>query len=137
MKKTQLIGIVIVLISLLVVVPAWANGDFEVEIDIKPLSCPSSINPKSRGKIPVAIITTDVFDATTVDPASVMFTNSLASPVRWAYEDFDGDGDIDLVLKFKTQECELPEEDGFLYIYGYLLDGTTTFIGDDWVNIVQ
>jgi len=136
MKKSQLLGIVLVLLSLLVVVPAWANGDLEVDIDVKPLSCPSSINPKSKGKIPVAIITTDVFDATTVDPATVRFTGNFAEPVRWAFEDFDGDGDIDLVLKFKTQDCELPEEDGLVYIYGELLDGTT-FIGDDWVNIVQ
>jgi hypothetical protein len=39
-----------------------------VPIDIKPGSFPNSINPQSKGVIPVAILTTDTFDATTVDP---------------------------------------------------------------------
>jgi len=44
-----------------------------VEIDIKPGSYPNSINPNSNGVIPVAILTTPSFDATTVDPLSVKF----------------------------------------------------------------
>ena len=45
----------------------------EVVIDIKPGSFPNSINPKNKGVIPVAILTTATFDATTVDPLSVTF----------------------------------------------------------------
>jgi hypothetical protein len=37
-----------------------------VTIDIKPGEFPNSINLKSKGKIPVAILTTNTFDATTV-----------------------------------------------------------------------
>lgn len=44
-----------------------------VDIDIKPGSFPNTINPKSERVIPVAILTTDTFDATTVDPLSVKF----------------------------------------------------------------
>ena len=44
-----------------------------VEIDIKPGSDPNSINLRSKGVIPVAILTTEDFDATTVDPLSVEF----------------------------------------------------------------
>ena len=40
----------------------------EVPIDIKPGSYPNSINPNAGGVIPVAILTTDTFDASTVDP---------------------------------------------------------------------
>jgi hypothetical protein len=45
-------------------------------IDITPGSFPNSINPRSSGKIPVAILTTDAtnntvaIDATTVDPTT-------------------------------------------------------------------
>lgn len=78
----------------------------EVQIDIKPGSFPNSIDPKSKGKIPVAILTTDSFDATTVDTSTVLFgaTGMEAAPVHVALEDVDGDGDTDLILHFNTQE---------------------------------
>ena len=39
-----------------------------VTIDIKLGGDPKSVNPRSKSAIPVAILTTDDFDATTVDP---------------------------------------------------------------------
>ncbi len=77
-----------------------------VSIDIKPGGSPNSINPRSRGKIPVAILTTATFDATTVDPATVLFgrTGTEAAPVHAALQDVDGDGDTDMILHFNTQE---------------------------------
>lgn len=77
-----------------------------VAIDIKPGSFPNSINPKSKGEIPVAVLTTDTFDATTIDPATVRFgaTGIEAPQVHSALEDLDGDGDKDMILHFNTQE---------------------------------
>jgi len=74
----------------------------QVAIDIKPGSYPNSINLKSKGVVPVAVLTTEEFDASSVDPATVTFAG--AAPLRSALEDVDGDGDGDLVLHFKTQE---------------------------------
>jgi hypothetical protein len=76
-----------------------------VAIDIKPGSFPNSINPRSKGVIPVAILTTDTFDATTVEPSTLLFgaTGTEAAPVQSALKDVDGDGDIDMVLHFDTQ----------------------------------
>ena len=85
-----------------------ANGSvtITVAIGIKPGSFPNSINPSSQGEIPVAILTTGTFDATTVDPTTVRFgrTGTEAAPVHAALEDVDGDGDIDLILQFNTQD---------------------------------
>ena len=77
-----------------------------ISIDIKPATFPNSINPKSNGKIPVAILTTDSFDATAVDPTTVLFgaTGNEVAPVQSATQDVDGDGDTDMVLHFVTQD---------------------------------
>ena len=77
-----------------------------VAIDIKPGSDSNPINPRSKGKIPVAILTTDTFDATAVEPTTVRFgpNGTEAAPVRSALEDVDGDGDTDMILHFKTQD---------------------------------
>lgn len=74
-------------------------------IDIKPGSSPNSINPKSKGRIAVAILTTDSFDATTLDPTTVLFgaTGTQTAPVNSALEDTDVDGDTDMILHFNTQ----------------------------------
>src|SRR5262249_18722740 len=80
-----------------------------VEIDIKPGTSMKSLNPRSRGTIPVAILTTAAFDATTVDPATVRFggNGSEAVPLRAALEDVNGDGHLDLILHFSTQATEI------------------------------
>jgi hypothetical protein len=75
-----------------------------VEIDIKPGSYPNSINPKSRGVIPVAILTTEDFDAKEVDPSTVALEGVLAkergkSGKYGSLEDVDADGDLDLVVQ--------------------------------------
>jgi hypothetical protein len=93
----------------------------DVKIDIKPGSTKNPINLRSKGKIPVAILTTDDFDATTVDPGSVLFAD--APPLRWAVEDVDSDTDWDLVLKFKTQETDIACGDTEATLTGKTMDG--------------
>ncbi|MFB6300241.1 MAG: PKD domain-containing protein [Halobacteriales archaeon] len=44
-----------------------------VEINIKPGSDPNAVNCKKKGGTPVAVLTTDDFDATRVDPSSLRF----------------------------------------------------------------
>jgi hypothetical protein len=81
-----------------------------VTIDIKPDSDPNSINPNSQGVIPVAILATHTFDATTVNAATVRFgaTGAEAAPVRVAVEDVNNDGLSDLLLNFNTQDTGIP-----------------------------
>lgn len=105
----------------------------ELTIDIKPGGYPNSINVGSKGVVPVAILTTEEFDAATVDPATVLFAG--ASPLRWAWEDVDYDGDVDLLLQFKTQELNLTEGSTEATLTGYTFDELPVQ-GSDTVNIV-
>jgi len=91
-------------------------------IDIKPSSCPNPLNLKSKGVLSVAVLGTEDFDVTLIDPATILLARECSTgevaPHRWAYEDvatpFDGelcdchdlngDGYLDLTLKFDTQE---------------------------------
>jgi hypothetical protein len=88
-----------------------------VHIDIKPTSCPNPFNMGSKGVLPVAILGTEDFDVTTIDPASVLLEG--VPPLRWNQEDvatpvgpdadtcecttYGADGYMDLTLKFDHQ----------------------------------
>ena len=58
-----------------------------------------------------------------------------ASPVRWATEDVDGDGDVDLLLNFKTRELNLDKNSAEATLTGKTLD-EVQIEGTDTVNIV-
>ncbi len=121
----------------------------EVDIDIKPGGDPNSINPRSAGSdpnsinlrskrvIPVAILTTDTFDASTVDPMSVKFGPGGATEAhgRGHIEDADGDGDLDLVLHFKTQMVGIVCGDTSASLTGQTFD-EQAIEGSDSINTV-
>ena len=90
-----------------------------VTIDIKPDSDPNSINLKSKGVIPVAILTTPDLDATTVDAETVRFGPDQAHPTQYALEDVDGDGDLDLILHFRTQDAGIAPGDTSAMLVGW------------------
>ncbi len=115
--------------------------------DIKPGSSPNSVNLKSKGVLPVAVLSTDEFDVQDIDLTSLMFGDPLlidnggtaVSPLRSSLEDVSGDGLLDLTLKFSTRDLV---EFGALgsntiegLLTGELLDGTP-FEGMDSIRIV-
>jgi hypothetical protein len=116
-----------------------SNYYSEIDIDIKPGSYPNSINPKSKGKVPVAILTTDDFNAYEVESDSINFLS--ASPAMWAMDDVDHDGDMDMILHFKTKELNfsLLVDEGDEYPYAYLTGETISgelIEGKDTVRLI-
>ncbi|MBI2361119.1 MAG: hypothetical protein HYV04_19810 [Deltaproteobacteria bacterium] len=104
-----------------------------VPIDIKPGSFPNSVNPRSRGVVPVAILTTPDFDATMVDSVTVGFGPSRAAPVHVAIEYADGDDLPDMVLHFRTEQTGIQCGDTSAALAGKTFDGTA-FEGSDSIN---
>jgi hypothetical protein len=68
------------------------------------------VNVRSRGNLPVVILSTNAFDATTVNAITVRFgaTGTEASPVRVTVEDVNADGRDDLQLLFAIQASGIP-----------------------------
>ena len=78
----------------------------EIPIDIKPRSWPNSINLRKQGVIPVAILSTEDFDATTIRTRVARFGPAGAALVHNAphYEDVNLDGILDLLMHFNSDE---------------------------------
>ena len=97
-------------------------SEIPVNVDIKPGSCPNPLNKKSMGVLPVAVLGTEDFDVTTINPETILLTREgvkgEVAPIRWSYEDvatpfegklcdchdLEGDGYIDRTLKFSIPE---------------------------------
>ena len=108
-----------------------------VSIDIKPRSFPNSINPRSKGVISVAILSTTNFDATSVDPISVEFgsNGALEAHAKGHIEDVNRDGNKDLVLHFSIQETGIRCGDISASLTGETFDGDL-FEGSDSMKTV-
>jgi len=107
-----------------------------VGIDIKPGSFPNPINLESKGNVPVAILSSPTFDAATVDRGTVEFAGAPGLPIGGSPEDVNGDGLIDVVLHFETQDLDLQPDDTEACLTGKTLSGQE-FKGCDSVNIVK
>ena len=107
------------------VTPAFAGFLIgQVEIDIDPGNDPNFINPLCASPIPVAILTTDVFDAFTVDVTTLAFGPSGARAIGSEFTDVDGDGDIDVVSIYLQDETGIGPADTEACLTGVILDGT-------------
>ena len=124
----------------------WADVLFfhHVGIDIKPGSDPNSINPKSKGLIPVAILGSATFDVTTVDVTTLAFgpnaatpAHDLTDPVVYAehLQDVNGDGFTDLVSHYRTQATGIAKPDTSATLTGQTTGGIP-ITGTDAVRIV-
>src|SRR5262249_50726369 len=121
--------------------PACDIGAFEfppvIKIDVEPGILPNRINPKSKRPIRVAILTTNAFDATTVNPLSVKFGPKGATVVdgQSHMKDVDKDGDLDLVLQFRTQQTGITCGTLSASLTGQTFDGQS-IMGSDSIKTI-
>jgi len=124
--------------------PVEVPDAIEVEIDIKPGSGPNSINCNNpNGVIPVAILSSDSFDATTVDHTTVTFEGASETHMdkrtgqpRRHEEDVNGDGRMDLVFHFRLGDADLGCSSTEARLEGETFDGQPIF-GVDSIRMVE
>jgi hypothetical protein len=137
-------------------------------LDVKPGSCPNSFNRESNGVLPVALVGTDEYDVMDVNLASVLLVRAdgIGGGVaphegppgpHSVYEDVatpfigemcecieaEGDGIIDLSMKFKSRDVVnvlelddlLPGDLVELVLIGEFMDGTP-FEASDCIRLV-
>lgn len=80
----------------------------QISLDVKPGgSDRAPINPKSKGKIPVALLSDSSFNALDIDQATLTFgatgREASLSKCNSAGQDVNGDGRLDLVCHFENQ----------------------------------
>jgi len=109
-----------------------------VAVDVLPGRSPNRINFIGNGIISVAILTDASFAAADVDPASVRLGPSGATvePAGGTrFEDVDGDGDIDLVLRFRARDTGVPCDAVSVSLEAFTFD-QTSIIGSDSISTI-
>jgi hypothetical protein len=106
-----------------------------VGVDIKPGSFPNSINLGNNGVVPVAVLGSDVFDATQIDPSTVVFAGAAPSKGKMSFSDVNGDGYLDAVMHFETQSLALEDGDEDACVSGATTGGVA-FQGCDSVRTI-
>jgi hypothetical protein len=107
----------------------------EVAIDIKPGNRRNVMNPRSRGRFWLAILSDAEFDALQVDPATVALGAGEASPDRYRVKRVNRDRLPDLMLRFRTPEVGLQCGDTEVDLSGEIYAGDSV-IGLDKVKTV-
>jgi hypothetical protein len=113
-----------------------------IEVEIKP-GDPNDVKLKKKGMLPVAILTTPEFDASTVDASTAYLgTTECAAKKNGSLmarlEDVDGDGDLDLMMQFDKKDLidsgDLSVATAELMLTAYTFGGAPT-VGADAVIV--
>jgi hypothetical protein len=113
-----------------------------VEIDIKPGEEPNPVNCSSRGLLPVAVLSSDSFDASQIDVLTVSLAGAGVAVRGYGaqymahLEDVNADALVDLMLHFETQDLDLEQlTGGVLVLSGSTFTGETFEASDEVVLV--
>jgi hypothetical protein len=118
-----------------------------VNIDIKPGSSSNVIKLSSQGLVPVAVLSTDGFDASQFTPEMAHLLDSSnpmagscsgAMAVRWKVDDVNKDGLPDLIFFFNTQDLGFTSSttSATFMAHGYYLGTEIHIMGMDTVKTI-
>ena len=122
------------------VVGLLPDGVRGVQIDVKPDSEDNTINLRSRGLIPIAILSSPSFDATTVDPSTIDVAGAQVrlrgnGVAMASATDVNGDGMLDLLVHVSTDMLNLAEGQGIITLTANTFGGVT-ISGQDFIRVV-
>jgi DNA-binding beta-propeller fold protein YncE len=121
-------------------IPAYLTftPKIRVAVDIKPGKTPNTVNLTKEGVIPVAILSTTAFDATSIAPETVRFgiTGTEATPVQFSFDDVNKDKVADMILHFRVQDAAIVCETTSAIITGTTFDNRE-FEGSDSIVVVS
>jgi hypothetical protein len=122
--------------------PSGGAPIINLDVDIKPDSEDNTIKLGSLGVVPVAILSTDDFAATDINPDTVELAGAgvavrgKGGKLLAGKEDVNGDGKIDLVVKIETKKLDPNQfEDGSAVLTAETYNGQACQ-GADSVTVV-
>lgn len=162
MRKVKFVVVLVMVVALLASIPAAMGHGY---LDVKPGSCPNSVNLGSNGVLPVALAGSADLDVTDIDLATVQLRFYIlgdgwvnVTPVRSSIEDVitsyppdnepdfccetsGPDGFMDLSLKFNVQDLATQGFEGSEQPYRVdlifnLTDGTPLESSFDCIRLV-
>jgi hypothetical protein len=112
-----------------------APARLDVQIDVKPDSAENPVNPGSNGVLPVALLGSETFDVTGVDPDSLALGVNGAPAESVHLDDPNGDGWVDLVGHYRVPATGTAYGDTSICLTGAMMDGPE-FAGCDVIRTV-
>jgi len=114
------------------------QGKMLVSVDVRPRKDANRINPNSTKNINVAIFSANGFTATTVNANTVRFgaTGFEAAPIHIAFNDVNGDGQLDMIARFQIQDTGIKCGDTSAILTGQISNGAS-IIGSSPITTVQ
>ena len=89
-----------------------ANNTLSVYVDILPGVCPRVFNINGQGLLPIAVLGTNDFDTSTIDPSTINLMRDGSAgkiaPFRWHYEDVASPS----VSENESCQCHMAGADG-------------------------
>lgn len=134
-KAVIILFLAIACCTLAVAWPQWQQElqaqyyTLEAPIDIKPGSCPNPLDVNAMGKLSVALLGTESFDVSQVNPETVRLEG--IAPIKWSIEDV-ATPHLPYIGKQNAYDCGTDGADGYkdLVFHFNVLDLVVGALGD-------